>query len=145
METLEQQYQYDTLALERYHSVDQLYLESIKLLENTKMNLVKEDIKSCSENISKVLLILSVLLAAVDANQEAGQFLIALYTQMIQHLALVPANRNISDVQKAISYLRHLESIWKEKVLKDCKVYCSSSEVRDDNNLSISDTLRRVQ
>ncbi len=145
METLRQDYQHDTLAVERYHIVDQLYLEAIKLLENIKMNLLKEDIKSCSEDTSKVLLILSILLAAVDANQEAGQFLIALYTQMIQHLALIPANKDISDVERAISYLRHLESLWKEKVLKDIKICCNDSELSSQNRFSVSNTLTRVQ
>ena len=144
METLRQDYQHDTLAVERYHIVDQLYLEAIKLLENIKMNLLKEEIKKSSENISRVLLILSILLAAVDANQEAGQFLIALYTQMIQRLALVPANRDISDVEKAVSYLRHLEALWKDKVLKECRVCCSDSDMKS-NNIHMSDTLSRLQ
>ncbi len=111
----------DSDAIWRYKTVYKLYSTAIDDLEIARRGLVAGNVRECAEAVSRAISTICGLLAAVDveAGQEAGSFLVSLYTKMIQRLALVPIDNNISDIDHSLSYLKQLKSMWEIYVLNE--------------------------
>jgi len=106
------------LTTDPYKLILLLYDEAIKQLFKVREAIKNNDIKERGESLSKVIDIITELLAAVqgDNNDEVVIFLRWLYSNMLTELPKVNINNDLSTVERSIKYIAQLRTIWKKVV-----------------------------
>jgi len=125
------------LTTDPYKLILLLYDEAIKQLFKVREAIKTDDIKERGESLSKVIDIITELLAAVqgDTNDEVVIFLRWLYSNMLTELPKVNINNDLSTVERSIKYIAQLRTIWKKVVEgTNGNIKHNSKEVNKDIN-----------